>query len=69
MTQTCIVAIRITAVLAIGSEPGANSALDEIAARLQREAAHGRDAGPRPIVLPGVTVEMAAFYREHPDHN
>ena len=67
--MTCIIAIRITAVLTLDSEPDPSSALDEIAARLRREAAHGRDAGLLPIVLPGVTVQMAAFYREHPDHN
>jgi hypothetical protein len=31
--------------------------------------AHDAPTGDAPPFLPGVTVEMAAFYREHPDNN
>jgi hypothetical protein len=31
--------------------------------------AHDHPADDAPPCLPGVTVEMAAFYREHPDNN
>jgi hypothetical protein len=69
MKKTCLIAIRATVFLTVGCEHCPDGTMDDIAERLRREAEFGRDAAPRPIVVPGVSVEMAAFYREHPDHN
>jgi hypothetical protein len=69
MKTTCLIAIRATVFLAVGSEHGLGAAMDDIEERLRREAGFGRDAAPRPIIVPGVSVEMAVFYREPPDHN
>ena len=44
--------------------PLANGPLDELAARLRREACYGRDHGGPDFTLPGVTAWMAAAYRE-----
>jgi hypothetical protein len=43
------------------------SMFDELVSRLKREMARGRDSGA--FVQPGVTLEMLAFYREHPEWN
>ena len=49
--------------------PLANGPLDELAARLRREACYGRDHSKSAFNLPGVTVGMAAAYQECSDRN
>jgi hypothetical protein len=49
--------------------PVSNGPLEELAARLQDEACHGRHYCPQRSTLPDVTVWMAAAYRECPNRN
>ena len=43
------------------------SVFDELVQRLKQEIARGRDSGA--FLLPGVSLEMLAFYREFPEWN
>lgn len=65
MTSPLLVAVRLSV---IAVECRAHP-LDELEALLKREMRDGRDAARRPVILPGVTIEMAVFHREHPDRN
>lgn len=47
--------------------PVRQSMFDELVMRLRQEMVRGRDSGA--FLLPGVTVEMRAFYRESPEVN
>ena len=52
-----------------GGVPLGNDPLDELAARLRREAAHGRDHSRTDFEMPNVTAQMAAAYRECVNQN
>jgi len=49
--------------------PLPKSPLDELAARLRREACHGRGHSNPDHTLPNVTAWMAAAFQECPDRN
>ena len=49
--------------------PLANGPLDELTARLRREACHGRDWNRPPFPFSDVSIRMAAAYQECPLHN
>jgi hypothetical protein len=46
-----------------------SSPLDDLAARLRCEMSHGRNWDCGPMDLPGVTIEMVAAFRQHPERN
>ena len=54
--------------LAVGG-PLARGPLEELAARLRREACCGRDCREFDFTLPGVTVGMVAAFHECPERN
>jgi hypothetical protein len=49
--------------------PLANGPLDDLAARLRREACYGHDHSRPDFTLPGVTAWVAAAYQECQDRN
>lgn len=67
MKKFIALAVRATVHLPIDREH--HHPLEELAARMRREMEQGRDVDVASMLLPGVTVEMAAFYREFPDGN
>lgn len=67
MKEVLAVAVRAAVFLTVADER--NDRLDELTTRMKREMEHGRGHCVHPLLLLAVTVEMAAFYREHPDHN
>ena len=54
--------------LAVGG-PSVKGRLEELAARLRREACYGRDCRESDFTFPGVTVGMVAAFHECPERN
>lgn len=71
--------MRIAVFLAVGAVidmpedslpiPVPQNPLDELTARLRREARHGRNAAKPDAALPSIAAWMVAAYEECPDRN
>jgi hypothetical protein len=69
MSKVCLVALWVTAFLAVDTPGEQLDPIDILAEELRAEMSHGRDHDRIPVIIPGVTAEMIAFCQEHPDQN